>query len=309
MALNSEVVFDNRIPPKGFTNARLNEFQSPVVGATYADGQHFDITTYNIPANTTKIVANLFYQTASKEYIEFLRDANYTNTKGQDIYNLWMAHGKSAPELMGTATWSSVAQNVVMNPVILSVTRTTDKKGVSTGQATVLVSNDGAPVAGATVTASYTGPTTGTVSGSTGTDGKVVLKTKAIKTSSGVWCFTVTNVAKSGFTYDGTKPNLCEGTTRQMITATGDKPNAGVQVYPNPFTERLFFSVSTPDTRQVMIELFDMSGIRVATVYNARVEAGSNFVIGYTPKLAMRGTYVYRVTMGDKRFTGRVLYR
>lgn len=105
MAINSTVAFDNRIPPKGFTNAKLEQYQSPVIGASYPDGQHFDIAQYPMPLGTSRVEARLYYQTASREYIEFLRDANYTNSRGQDIYNLWASHGKSAPELMASVSW------------------------------------------------------------------------------------------------------------------------------------------------------------------------------------------------------------
>ena len=43
----------------------------------------------------------LFHQTTSKEYIEFLRDENVTDTKGQEAYQLWEMFGKSAPVEMG----------------------------------------------------------------------------------------------------------------------------------------------------------------------------------------------------------------
>jgi len=39
----------------------------------------------------------LLYQTTSKEYVEFLRDANTTNSAGQTMYDLWAANGRSAP--------------------------------------------------------------------------------------------------------------------------------------------------------------------------------------------------------------------
>ena len=37
----------------------------------------------------------LYYQTTSKEYIEFLRDNNHTNTLGQELYDAWVAHGRA----------------------------------------------------------------------------------------------------------------------------------------------------------------------------------------------------------------------
>lgn len=98
--LNDTVYMDNRIPPRGATNAELTMIQSPVVDYSYADGQYWDITDYDLPLATDSIVATLFYQTTSKEYIEFLRDHNTTSTRGDVLYALWDTTGKSAPEMM-----------------------------------------------------------------------------------------------------------------------------------------------------------------------------------------------------------------
>jgi hypothetical protein len=42
----------------------------------------------------------LYYQSTSKEYIEFLRDENTTSTLGQQLYDSWVAHGRAAPVVM-----------------------------------------------------------------------------------------------------------------------------------------------------------------------------------------------------------------
>jgi hypothetical protein len=100
--LNDTVYADNRIPPRGFTNAGFTLVQSPPVGHVYADGQHWDDTDYFLPADTDSVFATLYYQTTSKEYVEFLRDENHTNTRGQDLYDAWVAQGRNAPVTMRT---------------------------------------------------------------------------------------------------------------------------------------------------------------------------------------------------------------
>ncbi|MCB9391351.1 MAG: hypothetical protein H6506_01730 [Calditrichaeota bacterium] len=98
--LNDTVYSDNRIPPRGVTNAELTTIQSPVVNHVYADGQYWDETEYVLPLETDSIAVTLYYQTTSKEYIEFLRDNNFTDSWGDSIYALWDTTGKSAPEIM-----------------------------------------------------------------------------------------------------------------------------------------------------------------------------------------------------------------
>ena len=103
--LNNQIFSDNRIPPRGFTNANFQAIQSPPVGYTYADGQHSDETEYHLPAATVLVTATLYYQTTSKEYVEFLRDKNETNQWGQVFYDLWAANGKSPPVVMAEKSW------------------------------------------------------------------------------------------------------------------------------------------------------------------------------------------------------------
>ncbi len=105
--LNDTIYKDNRIPPQGFTNAVFAAFGSAPVDDTrpaprYADGQNWDVSTYTLPASASKVVARLYYQTTSKEYVEFLRDQNTTNSAGQDFYNLWAANGKAGPVLVAS---------------------------------------------------------------------------------------------------------------------------------------------------------------------------------------------------------------
>jgi hypothetical protein len=49
----------------------------------------------------------LLYQTATREYIEFLRDNNPfpgdPDNRGQVLYDLWEVTGRSAPEVMAEA--------------------------------------------------------------------------------------------------------------------------------------------------------------------------------------------------------------
>ena len=73
--LNNQVVKDNRIPPRGFTNAELAGRSMQTVGYNYPDGQYWDETVYSLPAGTTKVEVTLFYQTASGEYLDFLEQA------------------------------------------------------------------------------------------------------------------------------------------------------------------------------------------------------------------------------------------
>lgn len=97
IALANVWLKDNRIPPRGFTNAGLAAVQAAPVDATYPDGQHWDDTPFALSCETVRAEVRLYYQTASREYIEFLRDANVTNDRGQIAHDLWEENGRGAP--------------------------------------------------------------------------------------------------------------------------------------------------------------------------------------------------------------------
>ena len=107
-ALNNQVVDDNRIPPLGYTFAAFNDAgAAPYTDGQpdqdrYQDGQFWDTTFYDLPDGVVRGVVRLLYQTASKEYIEFLRDENPSagENNGTILYDLWQQSGRSQPELM-----------------------------------------------------------------------------------------------------------------------------------------------------------------------------------------------------------------
>jgi len=105
LVLVNEILKDNRIPPVGFTNAGFEAIQASPVEYSYADGQHWDDTIMAIPEGAKKAVVTLYFQTSSKEYMEFLRDGEALSTDGlidygQIAYDAWVNRGKSAPVAM-----------------------------------------------------------------------------------------------------------------------------------------------------------------------------------------------------------------
>ncbi len=99
--LNDCIAKDNRIPPLGFrpaTAADPNGYELRPVGADYPETSpgsgvlvNFDTVDYAIPVPVGTVgpltaTARLYYQTSSKEYIEFLRDEAVANgTEGENL--------------------------------------------------------------------------------------------------------------------------------------------------------------------------------------------------------------------------------
>jgi hypothetical protein len=139
---------DNRIPPKGFDIAnaaarnaqpRWNGADAPdyFTAAEYAGG--YDEVVIAKPAGAASWSAALYYQTTSKEYVEFLRDqidAGIAQTDpffstlkdwGKAIYDLWLHNGGAAPVLLASV---GVTPPCTPPAIPAGLTATAAKKGV-----------------------------------------------------------------------------------------------------------------------------------------------------------------------------------
>ncbi|HET7831846.1 MAG TPA: hypothetical protein VFK88_02670 [Gallionella sp.] len=104
---NNFILFDNRIPPKGFTyadyrlagvkfwnyNATTNVpyEEGGVAAQRYPDGQNFDVVTYRFAAPAGSVLtasAEAYWQTHTREYMEHLRDQDNSIVRPQGPPNL-----------------------------------------------------------------------------------------------------------------------------------------------------------------------------------------------------------------------------
>lgn len=108
-AANNYIYKDNRIPPTGFKNSDFEEYKAYIRDATYKDGQDWDLTGYMIPDGAVSADVTLYYQTTSKEFIEFLYEENKGNKwdyfgMGEKLYEAWQNTGRCAPVAMEKET-------------------------------------------------------------------------------------------------------------------------------------------------------------------------------------------------------------
>jgi uncharacterized repeat protein (TIGR01451 family) len=98
--LNNTVVKDNRIPPRGVLQTEYDKPGLKPVQAVYLDGQYWDDTEYILPASTVRVLVTLYYQTASREYVDFLTSLG--GIDGLVMGELWES-SKSPPVVMAKA--------------------------------------------------------------------------------------------------------------------------------------------------------------------------------------------------------------
>ena len=92
--LNNITVKDNRIPPRGYVQALYDRPGLRPVGTVFADGQYWDDTVYVLPLEAESVLATLYYQTASREYVDFL--VRNGGVDGEMLDALWQS-SKSPP--------------------------------------------------------------------------------------------------------------------------------------------------------------------------------------------------------------------
>ena len=162
-----------------------------------------------------------------------------------------------------------------------SITRVQTGSNKWKGQDVVSVYNSSnQPVSGAVVTATYSGPNSGTTTGTTGANGTVSLLTNQKTFPVGIWCFMVTAVQAAGYTF-----NTSIGQLSACETAPKDRgpipASLELSVYPNPFGAGVLpngmstsIQYGIPEDGTVRLRIFDLHGRAVAELIHEVQTAG-----------------------------------
>ncbi|GAB1454299.1 hypothetical protein MASR2M47_43550 [Draconibacterium sp.] len=84
---------------------------------------------------------------------------------------------------------------------------------------------------------------------------------------------------------------------------------AELNVFPNPFSERLRFEFVSPESVNARIDLYDMTGRLVKTIFEQPVEGGASYEAEFRPETIISGMYIYRVIMGETVYNGKVVFK
>lgn len=93
-------------------------------------------------------------------------------------------------------------------------------------------------------------------------------------------------------------------TSTQLIELS---PEPKVTAAPNPFNDQVRFSVKSAVSGQGSLELYNMLGQKVKTVFQGRVEAGQIQNFEYNVPNAQRSNMVYIFRVGDQKVTGKLI--
>ncbi|KYF62964.1 MYXO-CTERM sorting domain-containing protein [Sorangium cellulosum] len=108
LALHDMIISDTRIPPKGFVPSQTTQ---PSQEIDFSDGNggyrnHDEASfTLTVPADafgTQTLSARVYYQSMTREYVEFLQSANVTDNKGEELMAIYEETGEAPPILVAS---------------------------------------------------------------------------------------------------------------------------------------------------------------------------------------------------------------
>jgi PKD repeat protein len=80
-----------------------------------------------------------------------------------------------------------------------------------------------------------------------------------------------------------------------------------VSAAPNPFNDRIRFSLKSSVSGQGSLDLYNMMGQKVKTVYRGYVQAGRSQNIEYSVPTTLRSNLIYLFTVGDQKTSGKLI--
>ncbi|WP_332734387.1 Ig-like domain-containing protein, partial [Flavihumibacter sp.] len=95
------------------------------------------------------------------------------------------------------------------------------------------------------------------------------------------------------------------------VGATVSQPEvsaATVKAYPNPFSDRVQFQVRAVEDGKVTLEVFNLTGQRLASVFDGIMRKGEVQNLIYTPRQNVTDGVLYRITSNGKTFTGKLIH-
>ena len=170
-----------------------------------------------------------------------------------------------------------------------------------------IVDSGGSPVADATVSGDWSG-------GASNSDG-IAIAYSNWKWGDDTFEFCVTNVTKSGWTYDeAANVETCDDSQGSEATLAKEnidlkeiEKQIGRQLaynYPNPFNPTTTISFYLPEAGHVTVDIYNVLGKKIATLVDNKAEAGlQNVVWNATDDLGQKvgsGYYFFQITINKK---------
>jgi hypothetical protein len=114
--------------------------------------------------------------------------------------------------------------------------------------------------------------------------------------------------------YDKANNGICRLENSSNAVARMDNSSESVvekgitlSAFPNPFSSKATFEFSVGESTDASLELYTITGIRVATLYKGKVAAGQLYSVDFSGNGLRSGTYVYRLSTPTDTKYGRIV--
>ena len=94
--------------------------------------------------------------------------------------------------------------------------------------------------------------------------------------------------------------------TNTQISQTTASP-LSVSAYPNPFTDKVTFSIVSPVSGKASLDIYNIMGQKLHTAYQGYLFAGRGQVIEYSVPTIYKGSLIYTLRVGDKQVNGKIV--
>lgn len=82
-----------------------------------------------------------------------------------------------------------------------------------------------------------------------------------------------------------------------------------LKVWPNPFTDRVFFEFSPESNTHARFEIFNIAGKKIATLLNQEVQKHQTYRLEFSPEKFLDDLYIYRLETGTSVKTGKLIVK
>ena len=296
----------------GATNAAPQvSITSPASGSSFNSG-----TVVNVSATATD-------EDGTISQVEFFANGSAIGTDNTSPYSVNWTIGTGSYSLTAQATDNAGATTTSTAISVTGQTGTASSMSVASivtgtvnagggskqGTATITIKDNlGNPVPNATVTGTFSGSFSETKSGVTGTNGSVTLTTTAKLKGTLTVDFCVTNVSHASLAYNSAGNQItCTGAGASTATHSETRlqeedSDAHVQVFPNPFREKLQVQISLVKESLVRCSILDSRGSEVSLLHSGTLPAG---VYNFTPdkEIPRNGLYFVKTIVDGKLST------
>ncbi len=91
------------------------------------------------------------------------------------------------------------------------------------------------------------------------------------------------------------------------IQAIIKQPQTKVLAVPNPFNDKVRFTLESAVSGKGSLDLYNMLGQRVKTVFQGYIQKGQAQTIQFSVSGAQRGSLIYVFSVGDQRTSGKLI--